>query len=112
MEGRDADTEAIHAANTTIAGVALRGQGELAGDQAEAGHRAEHGAGVFGPSRCAAPADDLLDARVGKMQAAGRISTELHRSRPHVRTDFLARHFSVWIAEVAMMNATHQSFSD
>src|SRR6202046_1026052 len=49
MEGWDADTEAVHAADQTVADDALRRWREHPSDWAGAGHRTEHGARVSGP---------------------------------------------------------------
>src|SRR5580700_6115694 len=49
MEGWDADTEAVHAADQAIADDAFRRGSEHANDWAGVGHRTEHGARVSGP---------------------------------------------------------------
>ncbi len=52
MEGRDAETEAVHAADQAVADDAFRGWGECPVHRAGAWHRAEHGAGVPEPGGC------------------------------------------------------------
>ena len=49
MEGRDADTEAFHAADQTVADDAFRGRCERAVDCPRTGYLAEHGAGLSRP---------------------------------------------------------------
>ena len=49
MERRDADTEAVYAADQAVADDAFRRRGEHALDCTRAGDRAQHGAGVPGP---------------------------------------------------------------